>query len=115
MQHIFEQEATHIRIQQAQLISHHVLSNTQHPLEQQMLDITALLSQFTQLVTQQQEDVLYIQDSAQTSLGNVKAGKEQLVQASENKKQRNRTSRHLLAWIIVTLACTLLFFHWIIP
>ena len=118
-QHL-EQETTQIQIQQTQLMKHHHSTTTtqrqqHHPLEQQMLEITALLTQFTQLITQQQEDVLYIQDSTHVSLSNVKAGKEQLIQASEDKKKRNKVTRHLFAWIIVTLAMTLLFFHFILP
>jgi t-SNARE complex subunit (syntaxin) len=110
-----QQEAQHIRMQQAQLISHQVRTQTQHPLEQQMMEITALLSQFTQILTQQQDDVLYIHDSAKLSLDHLKAGKEQIQEAAQHKRKRNHALRHLFAWIIFTLACTLLFFHWILP
>jgi hypothetical protein len=80
-------------------------------MEQRMLDITGLLSQFTELVSTQQEDVWQIFDNTETSKENMTKGQEQLVNATERKKN----SKHWMARAIFAMGCMLLFFHWLRP
>jgi len=76
-------------------------------MEQRMIEITTLISQFANLVGEQQEEILQIHDSAKESKANVNKGQESLVDATDRQKK----SRHLLAWIVFGMSMTLLFFH----
>jgi hypothetical protein len=80
-------------------------------MEQRMLDITSLLSQFTDLVTVQQEEVWQIYDNTETSKENMRQGQEQLVNAA----QRKNNSKHWMARAIFTMGCVLLVFHLLRP
>jgi hypothetical protein len=75
--------------------------------EQRMVQITTLISQFSNLVSEQQEGILQIHDSAQETKENIDKGQENLVDAAE----RTKRSRHYLAWSIFAMSMTLLLFH----
>lgn len=76
-------------------------------MEQRMVEITTLISQFSNLVGEQQEEIIHIHDSAKESKENIDKGQENLVDATE----RTKKSKHWLAWIIFSMSMTLLFFH----
>jgi len=76
-------------------------------MEQRMVEITTLIGQFSNLVSEQQEDILDIAHHAQETKQNMDKGQENLVDATE----RTKRSKHYLAWTIFGLSMTLLFFH----
>ncbi|CAJ1943046.1 unnamed protein product [Cylindrotheca closterium] len=76
-------------------------------MEHRMVEITTLIGQFSNLVGEQQEEILQIHDSAKESKTNLNRGQESLVDATYRQKK----SRHLFAWIIFGMSMTLLFFH----
>lgn len=78
--------------------------------ESQMMQVTALLSQFANLISEQQEEVQMIADSTKESRKNVDSGREKLVHATEQKKKR----RHYFAWVIFIMGLLLLFLNTII-
>ena len=80
-------------------------------MEQRMVDITTLLSQFASLVTAQQREVQQIHTDTTDAKDNVAQGQEHLVEA----KERTASSRHYTATAIAVLGWLLLFFHWIRP
>jgi hypothetical protein len=80
-------------------------------MERMMVDITALLSQFTDLVSDQQEDVWEIHDAVAQTKDNMRKGQESLVDATE----RTRSSKHWTATVVSLASVLLLFFHWIRP
>jgi len=80
-------------------------------MEERMVDITTLLSQFSNLVSAQSEEVQQIHSAAEDAKDNVQKGKEELVDA----KERTQRSRHYMASAITVMALILLFFHWILP
>ncbi|KAL7458233.1 hypothetical protein ACHAWC_009766 [Mediolabrus comicus] len=79
--------------------------------ERSMVEITQLLSRFTDLITEQQEDIFMIHDQAIKSKENVDKGQDQLVDAVS----RGEKSRHPMATFIVFAALLLLLFNWITP
>lgn len=79
--------------------------------ERSMVEITQLLSQFTDLITEQQEDIFMIHDQAIKSKENVDKGQDQLVDAVT----RGEKSTHPMATFIVFAAILLLLFNWITP
>jgi hypothetical protein len=81
-----------------------------HKVESQMMQVTSLLSQFSSLITEQQEEIQVIADSTVKSRQNVDKGREQLVQATEQRKR----SRHYFAWIIFSMGFLLLFMNAVI-
>lgn len=78
--------------------------------ESQMMQITSLLSQFSSLISEQQEEIQVIADATTKSRDNVKKGGEKLVQATEQRKK----SRHYFAWVIFGLGLLLLFLNAVI-
>eukprot|EP00980_Cylindrotheca_fusiformis_P001144 scaffold319_cov97-Cylindrotheca_fusiformis.AAC.4 len=76
-------------------------------MEQRMVEITTLIGQFSNLVGEQQEEIIHIHDSAKESKENMDKGQENLIDARERQKK----SKHWLAWIIFSMSMTLLFFH----
>lgn len=79
--------------------------------ERSMVEITQLLSRFTDLITEQQEDIFMIHDQAIKSKENVDKGQDQLVDAVT----RGKKSTHPMATFIVLAALLLLLFNWITP
>jgi hypothetical protein len=78
-------------------------------MEHMMVDITTLLSQFAELVAEQQEDVFEIRDASASAKQNVESGEEELLKARERTDQ----SSHYMAKGIFGMALLLLFFNWI--
>jgi hypothetical protein len=82
------------------------LDNVQK-MEHMMADITALLGQFSQLVSDQQEDVWEIHDAVAQTKDNMAKGQENLVDAAE----RTKSSRHWTPAIVTCAGSLLLLFH----
>jgi hypothetical protein len=78
-------------------------------MEHMMVDITTLLSQFAELVAEQQENVFEIRDASASAKQNVESGEEELLKARERTDQ----SSHYMAKAIFGMALLLLFFNWI--
>jgi hypothetical protein len=76
-------------------------------MEQNMVNITTLISQFSNLVTEQQEEIWQIHDAAENTKDNMEKGQENLVDAAE----RTKRSKHYMPWSIFAMAVSLLFFH----
>lgn len=76
-------------------------------MEQRMVEITTLIGQFSNLVSEQQEEIFDIARHAQETKKNMTKGQENLVDATE----RTKRSKHYLAWTIFGLSLMLLFFH----
>ncbi|KAG7372030.1 hypothetical protein IV203_018173 [Nitzschia inconspicua] len=76
-------------------------------METRMVEITTLIGQFSNLVQQQQEQVLHVYDTAQETKENMQKGQENLVDATVRTKQ----FKHYKAWVIFAMAMILLFFH----
>ena len=79
--------------------------------ESQMMQITSLLSQFSTLVSEQQEEIINIQNYAIQSKTNMVKGNEQLIDAAQRKKK----SKHFMSTIIFIMGLILLILNWIIP
>lgn len=113
-----QQQHDEEHIDQLQRESAALLATYQHSdlegvqkVERSMVEITQLLSRFTDLITEQQEDVFMIHDQAIKSKENVDKGQDQLVDAVI----RGEKSRHPMATFIVFAAIILLLFNWITP
>jgi hypothetical protein len=79
--------------------------------ERSMVEITQLLSRFTDLITEQQDDIFMIHDQAMKSKENVDKGQSQLVDAAN----RGEKSKHPMASFILFMAFLLLLFNYILP
>jgi t-SNARE complex subunit (syntaxin) len=82
-----------------------------YQVEQRMTEITALLSQFSSLVSEQQEEVTAIHQTAVSSKENITKGQESLIDA----KERTKRSKHYMATFVWSVAILLLAFNYIIP
>jgi hypothetical protein len=78
-----------------------------HKMEQRMVEITTLISQFSNLVSEQSENVYQIHESAKDAKDNIDKGQDNLVDATE----RTKSSKHYMAYCILTMSLTLLLFH----
>lgn len=76
-------------------------------MEQRMTEITTLIGQFSNLVSEQQEDIWDIAKNAEKTKENMDKGQENLIDATE----RTKRSKHYLAWTIFAMSMVLLFFH----
>jgi len=79
--------------------------------ESEMAQIMGLLSQFTSLIAEQQEEIADIHDKTIKTKDNVKSGNEHLIEATERRK----SNKHYFAKFIVVMAFILLFLNWITP
>ncbi len=79
--------------------------------ERSMVEITALLSRFTDLISEQHDSIFIIHDQALKSKENVDKGQDQLVDAAN----RGEKSKHPMATFIFLSALTLLLFNWVLP
>jgi hypothetical protein len=93
-----------------QMKTHSDLDSVQK-MEQAMVDITTLLSQFANLVVEQQENVWDIHDATVTTKENIQQGKENL----EDAKERVAASKHYMASAITAMGILLLLLHWLRP
>jgi hypothetical protein len=108
------QEETQQELQKEAVLLEASLQNdldSVHQVEQSMTQITALLSQFATLVSEQQEEVVAIHDTTLSSKQNVVKGQESLIDA----KERTKKSKHYMATLVWAVAMILLFFNWITP
>jgi t-SNARE complex subunit (syntaxin) len=80
-------------------------------IERSMVEITTLLSRFTDLISEQQDSIFVIHDQATKSKENVDQGQNQLVDAAD----RGEKSKHPMATFIFLSALLLLLFNWITP
>ena len=78
-----------------------------HQVEARMTEITALLTQFSNLVSEQQMEIVTIHETTVESKRNVEKGHDHLVNAAERVQQ----SRHYMASIITIMALLLLFLN----
>jgi hypothetical protein len=76
-------------------------------METRMIEITTLIGQFSNLVQEQQEQVLQVHESAKETKDNMEKGQANLVDAAE----RTRRSKHYKAWVVLVMALILLLFH----
>jgi hypothetical protein len=84
------------------------LDNVQK-MESMMTNITRLLSQFSDMVSEQQEAIQMIADSTVDTKSNVEKGTDQLLQAAD----RTHHSHHYQAKGIFLLSLILLLLHWL--
>jgi hypothetical protein len=89
---------------------HHDLDSVQQ-MEQRMVDITALLSQFASLVTEQQEFVQEIYEVTSDAKANVDKGQEELLKAKETVQ----AGKHYTAKAITAMGILMLVLHWVVP
>jgi hypothetical protein len=82
-----------------------------YQVEQRMTEITALLSQFSSLVSEQQEEVSAIHQTTVSSKENISKGQESLIDA----KERTKRSKHYMATFVWSVSILLLVFNYIIP
>ena len=80
-------------------------------MEQQMVSITQLLTQFSELVQEQQEEVWQIAETAKDVKDDMDEGQKQLTDAADQTYQ----SKNYKAKGIFAMACLLLLFHWLRP
>jgi hypothetical protein len=105
-----ERRAAEIQLESALLQAkiHNDLDSVQK-MEQMMVDITTLLSQFADLVAEQSEEVWEIHETTASSKENIDKGHENLVDA----KERTVNARHSMAMAISAMGILLLIFHWL--
>ena len=114
--HVYEEltEAAQEQMQQEaillQAMVHGDLDSVQK-MEHQMVSIATLLTQFSELVSEQSQEVWHIHDTAKETKDNMTKGQEELVTAAEQTHQ----SHHYMAKAIFVAGCVLLLFHWLRP
>ena len=99
-----------LRTETAQLTTTLIASNDLDDVKQmetRMVEITTLIGQFSNLVQEQQEQVLQVHESAKETKDNLEKGKDNLLDAAE----RTNNSKHFKAWLIMGMAATLMFFQ----
>lgn len=113
---MYEEEEDHMDVLQRESAT--LLATYQHSdmegvqrVERSMVEITTLLSRFTDLISEQQESIFMIHDQALKSKENVVKGQDQLVDAAN----RGEKSKHPMATFIFLSALLLLLFNWITP
>lgn len=80
-------------------------------MEERMVAITTLLSQFAGMVSLQHEQVNQIRDDTAAAKDHVQSGQDNLLQA----KERTEQSKHRMAKVITSMGIVLLLFHWARP
>ena len=106
--------ATAVMLQQESILLQMKTNNdldSVQQMEQTMMDITTLLSQFANLVVEQQDNIHTIYDTTATTRDNLQKGTENLTDA----KVRVQSSRHYMASVITGMGVILLIFHWLRP
>jgi hypothetical protein len=108
------QEETQQELQKEAVLLEASLQNdldSVYQVEQRMTEITALLSQFSALVSEQQEEIVTIHDTTLSSKENISKGQESLIDA----KERTKRSKHYMATLVWSVAMVLLFFNYVTP
>ncbi len=106
--------ATAVMLQQESILLQMKTNNdldSVQQMEQTMMDITTLLSQFANLVVEQQDNIHTIYDTTATTHDNIQKGTENLTEA----KVRIQSSKHYMASAITGMGVILLIFHWLRP
>jgi t-SNARE complex subunit (syntaxin) len=112
-----QEESEEAYVEELQRESAYLTASLQNELEdvrkveERMTEITALLSQFSNLVSEQQEEIRLIHDNTAKSKTNMDKGQDNLVDAT----QRGEKSKHRMATLIFALGLLLLFFNYITP
>eukprot|EP00934_Nitzschia_sp_Nitz4_P008415 Nitzschia sp. Nitz4//scaffold2_size372955//36421//37644//NITZ4_000363-RA/size372955-processed-gene-0.470-mRNA-1//-1//CDS//3329546596//8405//frame0 len=106
VQQQFEQDLQQEAVLMQQSVTQNDLDSAQK-MEQRMVEITTLIGQFSNLVSEQQEEVWDIAKSAEQTKENIDKGQDSLVDATE----RSKRSKHYMAWTIFGLSLALLFFN----
>jgi t-SNARE complex subunit (syntaxin) len=88
------------------LVANNDLDSVQQ-METRMVEITTLIGQFSNLVQDQQEQIVQVHESAKETKDNLDKGQENLIDAAE----RTKRSKHYKAWLILFLSMILMFFH----
>lgn len=99
-----------LRTESAQLATVLMASNdldSVQQMETRMVEITTLIGQFSNLVQEQQEQVLQVHESAKETKDNLDKGQENLIDAAE----RTKKSKNYKAWAIFAMAAILMFFQ----
>jgi len=76
-------------------------------METRMVEITTLIGQFSNLVQEQQEQVIQVHESAKETKDNLDKGQENLIDAAERTKQ----SKNYKAYAILAMSAILMFFQ----
>lgn len=109
-----DEEEYNNMLQQESLVLTATLQNDLDSVQQveaRMTEITALLAQFSNLVSEQQVEITTIHETTVKSQQNVEKGHDHLVDAAE----RTKKSRHYMAGVVTFMALLLLFFNAITP
>uniref|UniRef100_A0A7S2XQ66 t-SNARE coiled-coil homology domain-containing protein n=1 Tax=Attheya septentrionalis TaxID=420275 RepID=A0A7S2XQ66_9STRA len=112
-----QEESEEAYVEELQRESAYLTASLQNELEdvrkveERMTEITALLSQFSNLVSEQQEEIRLIHDNTAKSKTNMDKGQDNLVDATK----RGEKSKHRMATLIFALGLLLLFFNYITP
>ena len=109
-----EEEDYNNMLQQEALLLTATLQNDLDSVQQveaRMTEITTLLGQFSNLVSEQQSEITTIHETTVKSQQNVEKGHDHLVDATE----RTKKSQHYMAAIVMCMALWLLFFNTITP
>lgn len=99
-----------LRTESVQLATTLIASNdldSVQQMETRMVEITTLIGQFSNLVQEQQEQIVQVHESAKETKDNLDKGQENLIDAAE----RTRQSRHYKAWSILAMSAILMFFQ----
>jgi hypothetical protein len=88
------------------LVANNDLDSVQQ-METRMVEITTLIGQFSNLVQDQQEQIVQVHESAKETKDNLDKGQENLIDAAE----RTKRSKHYKACLIFSMALILMFFH----
>ena len=105
-----EQLATDLEEETMQLATEMIATSdldSVQKMEQKMVQITTLIGQFSNLVQEQQEQIVSVHESAIETKENIEKGQENLVDATE----RTKRSKHYKALVIFAMGFILLFFH----
>jgi len=111
-EHYRQQLEEDLRTESAQLTTTLIASNdfdSVQQMEKRMVEITTLIGQFSNLVQEQQEQVLQVHESAKETKDNINKGQDHLIDAAE----RTKKSKHYKAWSIIAMAAILAFFQMI--
>lgn len=99
-----------LRTESVQLTTTLIASNdldSVQQMETRMVEITTLIGQFSNLVQEQQEQIIEVHENAKETKDNLNKGQENLIDAAE----RTRKSRHYKAWSILAMSAILMFFQ----
>jgi len=109
-EHYQQQLEEDLRTETAQLANILIASNdldNVKQMETRMVEITTLIGQFSNLVQEQQEQVVQVHESAKETKDNLEKGENNLLDAAE----RTNKAKYYKAWLILGMAAILMFFQ----